>query len=55
METVTFCAVTFVRLHIRQSVNCTASADRVLSYLPLGTFITQPHTICTTKLTQFAE
>jgi len=55
METVTLCVVTFVCLFIRQSVNCTASAGRVLSYLPLGRFITQPHTIYTTKLTQFAE
>lgn len=55
METVTLCVVTFICLYVRQSVNCTASAGRVLSYLPLDRFITQLHTIYITKLTQFAE
>jgi hypothetical protein len=40
METVTLCVVTFIGLYVRQSVNYTASAGRVLSYLPLGRFIT---------------
>jgi len=55
METVTLCVVTFICLYVRQSVNCTASASRVLSYLSIGRFITQPHTIYITKLTPIAE